>query len=348
LRYSDFFDAPNSGAVGKKSKDRPKASSHSKVRFHDEVKVKTIKARGKGLPVSAIRLLDDADDDDDDDDDDSWEVESEDEGESDQDDTTQDHVLEEDLDMRFGGVGKGHTDGGESGEGNSTFDSYQAIKRLQDDLLADDDEPDDGTFSFGSHTARYTNIFWSLGMSTHEKRLTSLQQQIAALEAENVAKKDWTLMGEATSRIRPHNSLLEEDLEFERVMKAVPVITEETVSGLEDRIKARILEGRFDDVVRKRPMDDKPFLSSRFFELQDTKSKQSLAEIYEEEYTATQTGSTAGEDRDGKLKSEYDEITKIWEAISSKLDALSNAHFTPKTVSVRDNRALQALTLSLA
>jgi U3 small nucleolar RNA-associated protein MPP10 len=146
LRYVDFFDAPNSGAVRKKSKDRPVASSHSKVRFHDEVKVKTIKARGKGLPVSSIRLLDDADDDDDDDD--SWEVESEDEGESDQDGATQDHVLEEDSDMVFGGVGiEGHTDGDESGEGNSTFNGYQAIKRLQDDLLADDDEPDDGTFS---------------------------------------------------------------------------------------------------------------------------------------------------------------------------------------------------------
>ena len=317
----------------KKSKDRPLASSHSKVRFHEEVKVKTIKARGKGLPVSAMRLLDDADDDDDDDDD-SWKVESEDESESDQDGTSQDHVLEEDSDMGFGGVGEeGRMDSDESGEGDSAFDGYQAIKRSQDDLLADDDEPDDGRFSFGCHTSPYTNTFSSLGMSTHEKRLTSLQQQIAALEAENVAKKDWTLMGEATSRIRPHNSLLEEDLEFERVMKAVPVITEESVSGLEDRIKARILEGRFDDVLRKRPVDDKPFLPSRFFELQDTKSKQSLAQIYEEEYTAAQTGNAAGEDRDGKLKSEYDEITKIWEGISSKLDALSNAHFTPKTVS---------------
>ncbi len=179
-------------------------------------------------------------------------------------------------------------------------------------------------------------------MSTHEKRLASLQQQIAALEAENIAEKHWTLAGEATSRIRPHNSLLEEDLEFERVTKAVPVITEETVSGLEDRIKARILEGRFDDVMRKRPVDDKPFLPSRFFELQDTKSKQSLAQIYEEEYAATQTGDVAG-DRDGKLKSEHEEITRIWEVISSKLDALSNVHFTPKAVS-GDKRALRALT----
>ena len=132
----------------------------------------------------------------------------------------------------------------------------------------------------------------------------------------------------------PQNSLLEEDLEFERVMKAIPVITEETVQGLEDRIKARIIEGQFDDVVRRRPADDKPFLPSRLFELQDTKSKQSLAEIYEDEYVAAQTGGIAGEDRDGKLKKEHDEITKIWENISLKLDALCNAHFTPKAVSI--------------
>jgi len=158
-------------------------------------------------------------------------------------------------------------------------------------------------------------------------------------------------MGEASSRFRPHDSLLEEDLEFERIMKPVPVITEEVVLGLEDRIKARILEGRFDDVVRKRPVDDKPFLPSRLFELQDTKSKQSLAQIYEDEYTATQSGGVAGEDRDGKLAAEHEEITRTWETISSKLDALSNAHFTPKaptaTISTVTNVASTSLESAL-
>lgn len=171
------------------------------------------------------------------------------------------------------------------------------------------------------------------GLSTHEKRQESLRAEIAALESENVAKKHWTLMGEATSKSRPQNALLEEDLEFERIMKAVPVITEETVQGLEERIKARILENRFDDVVRRRPVDDKPFLPSRFFELQDTKSKQSLAEIYEDEYTKTKAGQAGVDDRDGKLAKEHQEITQLWENISSKLDALCNAHFTPKAVS---------------
>lgn len=139
-------------------------------------------------------------------------------------------------------------------------------------------------------------------------------------------------MGEADSRSRPQNSLLEQDLDFEHVQKVVPVITQETIQGLEERIKARILEGRFDDVVRIRALADKPFLPSRLFELKDTKSTQSLAQIYEDEYTALQTGGIAGEDRDGKLKKEHEEIEQLWENICGKLDALCNAHFVPKQV----------------
>jgi U3 small nucleolar RNA-associated protein MPP10 len=159
-----------------------------------------------------------------------------------------------------------------------------------------------------------------------------LKEQISALEAENVAPKNWTLMGEAHARGRPQNSLLEEDLDFERVMKAVPLVTEDVVQELEARIKARILDNNFDDVVRRRPMDEKPFLPSRIFQLQDSKSAQSLAEIYEGEYVAAQTDGVAGEDRDGKLKKEHEEIEKLWEGISNKLDALCNAHFMPKQV----------------
>lgn len=49
-------------------------------------------------------------------------------------------------------------------------------------------------------------------------------------------------MGEANSRGRPLNSLLEEDLEFEHSQRVVPVITEEKVKTLEEMIKARIIE----------------------------------------------------------------------------------------------------------
>lgn len=161
--------------------------------------------------------------------------------------------------------------------------------------------------------------------------MATLRDQIVELESENVGEKDWVLMGEVGSRQRPKNSLLEEDLDFGRVMKAVPVITEEAVQSLEEIIKARILEGRYDDVIRLRPLDDKPFLPSKFFELQDSKSTQSLAQIYENDYVSAQSG-VSSDDRDGKLKKEHDEISQIWDKICGKLDALCNAHFVPKQV----------------
>lgn len=79
-------------------------------------------------------------------------------------------------------------------------------------------------------------------LSTHEKQQLALAKQIAELESEAIGPKDWTLLGEATSRARPENSLLEEDLDFEQVAKVVPVITEERVQSLEDMIKKRIID----------------------------------------------------------------------------------------------------------
>lgn len=170
-------------------------------------------------------------------------------------------------------------------------------------------------------------------MSTHEQRLAALQTEIQTFETENIAPKEWTLLGEASARSRPHDALLGQDLEFERTSRNVPIITDTVVAALEERIKARIKEGRFDDVVRRRPAIDGavPFLPSRLIELQDTKSTQSLAQIYEGEYVAAQSG-TPVDDRDGRLQREHDEITRVWEGICAKLDALCNAHYVPKPV----------------
>lgn len=79
-------------------------------------------------------------------------------------------------------------------------------------------------------------------LSSYQRRLADLSAEIKSLEAENVAPKPWTLQGEASARSRPQNALLSADLEFEHVGKVVPIVTEETVKKLEDRIKARIIE----------------------------------------------------------------------------------------------------------
>ncbi|PVG04879.1 Mpp10 protein [Serendipita vermifera] len=317
IMYGDFFDPPSGDAANSPHRTKAKKDQEesilprreSKVRFHEEVKVKLIKNRARHSMFDDDMSDDEDDEEEDglfhsltelkrqfgaigDDDDDEEEDEDEEEGEKDED--------EEDENS-----GEDEEDDEDEEEG------FEAIERMKDDLFADE-KPDQSD------------------LSTFAQRQLALKKQIEELEQENIAQKDWTLMGEATSRSRPVNSLLEEDLDFEHRQRVVPVITEEKVKSLEELIKARILEGRYDDVVRRRALDDKPFLPSKIFELQDTKSAQSLAQIYEDEYTAARTGGTI-DDRDGKLQKEHEELESIWEGISSKLDALSNAHFTPKT-----------------
>lgn len=170
-------------------------------------------------------------------------------------------------------------------------------------------------------------------LSTHERRQRELADQIAQLESEAIGPKDWTLMGEASARARPENSLLEENLDFEHVAKVVPVITEESVATLEELIKKRILDNNFDSPERVRAYEPTPFLPSRFFELQDTQSTKSLAQIYEDDFQAKVAGGAAKDPRDEKLRKEHDEIENLWGEICYKLDALSSLNFVPKAVS---------------
>ena len=80
-------------------------------------------------------------------------------------------------------------------------------------------------------------------------------------------------------------------------------------------------------------MDDKPFLPSDVIELQDTQSKKSLAQIYEDDYAQAASGEARKGGASEKLQKEHDDLEKTWGDISYKLDALCNAHFTPKMVS---------------
>lgn len=165
--------------------------------------------------------------------------------------------------------------------------------------------------------------------SAHQKRQAVLTEQIRALEAANVAKRDWTLSGEARANARPMNSLLEEDLDFERAGKPVPVITQEVTEGLEDMIKRRILAADFDEVVRRRPDDVGPVRRGRV-ELDDSKPTDSLAEIYEKEHLKAIDPEGNPSAKDEKLAKEHNEIEELFADVNRKLDALTSWHYTPK------------------
>lgn len=170
------------------------------------------------------------------------------------------------------------------------------------------------------------NVSSKASISTYEKQQMDIQKQIEQLEQEAVADKKWTLKGEVEAQERPADSLLTEDVEFDRTAKPVPVVTTEVTESIEQLIRRRIQEYNFDDLL-KRVIND---LSSQRmkpkFELSDQKSSKSLAEIYEDDYKNVPQDAEVSEE----VKKSHDDISALFSNLCYKLDALSSAHFIPK------------------
>ncbi|SCZ90662.1 BZ3500_MvSof-1268-A1-R1_Chr1-3g02133 [Microbotryum saponariae] len=328
----------NGDAAAGKGKDK----GTDRVKFADKVKVKLIPSRGGRFAklvealgydkaVIAFEQLkesergmgmeENAEDDKD-------EEGSGDDGEMDEDEEGEEREEEEDEE----------DEEEEEEEEESQLEEQATMQRVSSSLFDDDEDDEVEGESKGEKLSR------------HERRLLQLSSQIASLEAENVGPKKWATLGEAQARNRPANSLLEEDLEFERMGKVVPVITEETTKSIEDLIKKRILDNQFDDVERRRAVDPHAFLPSRFMELQDTKSNKSLAEIYEDDYQsarAKETGEKVVHEIDAALEAKHQDIEELFDDLAAKLDALSNARFTPKPPKSTISTITNAPSLSL-
>ncbi|QLQ81065.1 hypothetical protein HG537_0E04200 [Torulaspora globosa] len=163
-------------------------------------------------------------------------------------------------------------------------------------------------------------------LSTYEKQQIDIQKQIEQLEQEAVAEKKWALKGEVEAQERPADSLLTEDVEFDRTAKPVPVVTTEVTESIEQMIRRRIQEYNFDDLPRRILSDVSSRSAKPQFELSDQKSAKSLAQIYEEDYKNIPQDAEVNEE----VKKSHDEITNLFTNLCYKLDALSSAHFIPK------------------
>ncbi|KAI1389395.1 Mpp10 protein [Hypoxylon trugodes] len=209
-------------------------------------------------------------------------------------------------------------------------DVDRAMTDVRRDLFEDESEREDSEDALSDASAGDPKS----RRSAHERRQAKLAEEIRKLEAANVAKREWVMSGEAKANDRPMNSLLEQDLDFEHVGKPVPVITAEVSESIEDMIKRRILAQEFDEVIKRRP-DASEFSNNTrrgLVELDDTKAKQSLAEIYEEEHVKNTNPDSYVSKADEKLRKEEKEIEQMWKEVSANLDALTSWHYKPKPV----------------
>ena len=167
--------------------------------------------------------------------------------------------------------------------------------------------------------------------SSHELKQERLKKKIEHLENAMLDNRPWQMKGEVKGDNRPQNSLLEEILEFDTTTRPAPIITEEVTMKLEDIIRQRIKDKAFDDVERKVKPSDIQIEYKKQLVLDQEKSKQSLAQIYEKEFVDQMAKSNPnGDDEEPEEPKEHKEIRADLKKLFEKLDLMSNFFYTPR------------------
>jgi U3 small nucleolar RNA-associated protein MPP10 len=117
-------------------------------------------------------------------------------------------------------------------------------------------------------------------ISKSHRRLVTKFFKCSQLEATALDANPWTLAGEVDGKKRPENSLLELDAEWDTVRAANPELAVQRTESLEDMIKRRVLEDRFDSVMPCMPSHYSK-KSNGTEELSHERSGVGLGEIYE-------------------------------------------------------------------
>ncbi len=146
--------------------------------------------------------------------------------------------------------------------------------------------------------------------------------------------KSWELKGEVKGGDRPENSLLSVITDVDRASKPAPIITQEFTTSIEDMIKKRITEGKFNDVVRKTETIDAIGASSArgndLPEVSQEKSKLGLGDVYAEQFM--KDSSTTKKEASAKKEAKEAEVRQLFDKACRELDSLCHFFYSPRPV----------------
>ncbi|KAI3642673.1 hypothetical protein MP228_012228 [Amoeboaphelidium protococcarum] len=248
--------------------------------------------------------------------------------------------LNDGLDMDDDGFDLEHVEQGNENNSHQLLsdEEQQDLSEVEKlDLLLEGDTQDDGNEDEEE-------------LTPFQKQQLKMKRTIEKLEQQNVQKKEWTMLGEATSKSRPENSLLEHQLEFDHGSKPVPIITDDFTSTIESMIKQRIKDAVFDDVERNYELPpsaqngaaDRHGRKRERLEIDDNQNAQSLSQMYENEYQEARAAAELNGQSDvirlakedmlsqSNPKPEHLEIKSLLQKLCYNLDSLTQHHFVPR------------------
>merc|ERR1719506_1388474 len=326
-RLPIFFDAPSAEKHGARE-----GAGHSKASRAEDPR-----AARRARAMEAI-----SDEDEDEDDEGDAEAKGEEADLSDEERELEAKIRE------LQGDGAGSDEEGEEGE-----ESDEATG------VADGDESDLGTANPENGEARSSGAREAKSLYEMDKRLRSLEEEVAKLEEEQLEDKHWSLRGEVSAKQRPLNSLMEVHLDQpmtqlagrrageaadaagtggedgEGALDDVPggdSIPKSAGFDIDAIIRQRVWDETYDDVIRKTQLPPSQRPQGADEDVTETlnfqKSRVGLGDIYAKQYETEMLGQKT--DAEQKEDKEKTETKALFAKLMYKLDMLTNAHFTPR------------------
>ena len=180
-------------------------------------------------------------------------------------------------------------------------------------------------------------------LSHFAQQQQALSSTLQQLEQQLITPKPWYHRGEVSAMERPTDSLLTTDLQVDSNVKQREVMTRAINESIEEVIRRRVSEGRYDDPVKRTANKAKPYRVKESTDVSSEKSTLGLGQLYEQQFMeekAREDAAAGGAAADGTAKQhkskqqqerdkQVSEIRTLFASLVADLSALSQYSYVP-------------------